>query len=179
MTQPHEILDFWFSERCRKCWFESTQEMDQEIRERFESVWRQARDGELDEWRQSAEGCLALAIILDQFPLNMYRNQPQSFSTEAMARDCAREAIENGFQEQLDESQQLFLFLPFMHSENLADQDTSVELFKQAGMETKWAQHHREIVKRFGRFPHRNAILGRQSTDEELEYMSSDEAFKG
>lgn len=174
-----DILDFWFSEPCRKCWFQSTEEFDREIQQEFESVWLSAKSGELDDWKNTPEGCLALVIILDQFPLNMYRGEAKSFSTEAMARDISRLALERGFDQNMDESQKLFLYLPFMHSESLADQERSVELFQNAGMDTHWAEHHRDIVKRFGRFPHRNASLGRQSSEAELAYLQSDEAFKG
>jgi uncharacterized protein (DUF924 family) len=177
--QIKDVLDFWFSERCRKCWFNSTQAFDREIQVNFESLWKAARDGELDSWKQTHEGALALAILLDQFPLNMYRGRPESFSTEAKAREVSDYALQQGFERQLDESQKLFLFLPFMHSEDLADQDRSVGLFEDAGMEMRWALHHRDIVRRFGRFPHRNAILGRESSAEELAYLDSEEAFKG
>jgi uncharacterized protein (DUF924 family) len=177
--KPHEVLDFWFSERCRKCWFNSTEELDREIRQRFESQWAAARDGELEAWKDSAAGALALVILLDQFPLNMFRGKPESFSTEAMAREVSASAVEQGFDRQLDEAQKLFLYLPYMHSEELADQDISVRLFEGAGMDTRWAEHHRDIVRRFGRFPHRNAILGRDSSEAELAYLDSKEAFKG
>ena len=177
--QAQEVLDFWFSERCQKCWFNSTEELDREIKQRFESLWVAARDGKLDEWKNTAEGALALAIILDQFPLNMFRGKAESFSSEAKARDVSRHAVEMGFDRQMNESQKLFIYLPFMHSEDLTDQDISVGLFERAGMETKWAEHHRDIVRRFGRFPHRNVILGRHSSEDELAYLHSDEAFTG
>lgn len=179
MLQAKDVLDYWFSESCRQCWFNSTEEFDQEIKQRFESVWIAARDGKLDEWMNTEEGSLALVILLDQFPLNMFRGKPESFSTEARARKVSVHAIEMGFDRQMDESQRLFIYLPFMHSEDLEDQDTSVELFQQACMETRWAEHHRDIVRRFGRFPHRNVILGRDSSVAELAYLTSDEAFKG
>jgi len=179
MVQVQDILDFWFSERCRKCWFQSTEELDREIQQKFEVIWAAARDGKLEDWKHSPEGALALTIVLDQFPLNMYRGQPESFSTEAKARDVSQYALAEGFDSHMDESQKLFLYLPFMHSESLEDQDRSVELFKGAGMDAHWAEHHREIVRRFGRFPHRNACLGRQSNEDELAYLQSGDAFKG
>jgi uncharacterized protein (DUF924 family) len=179
LMQAKEVLDFWFSERCRKCWFDSTEAFDQEIQQGFEEIWKAARDGELDSWKQTPEGTLALVIILDQFPLNMYRGRPESFSTEARSREIARYALEQGFDLPMDEAQKLFLYLPFMHSEDLADQNVSVDLFEKSGMETRWALHHRDIVRRFGRFPHRNAILGRESNEAEQAYLDSDDAFKG
>lgn len=179
MVQAQDILEFWFSEQGRRYWFQSTEELDREIQKKFESTWEAARDGKLEDWKHSPEGALALVIVLDQFPLNMYRGQAKSFSTEAKAREISRYALAEGFDSQLDQSYKFFLFLPFMHSESMEDQERSVELFTGAGLETRWAKHHREIVRRFGRFPHRNASLGRQSSEEELAYLQSDEAFKG
>jgi uncharacterized protein (DUF924 family) len=124
---------------------------------------------------------LALVIVLDQFPLNMFRGQRESFATEAAAREAAVQAIAWGFDQSLTDEQKAFLYLPFMHSEDLADQDRAVALYEGAGLENslKWARHHRELIRRFGRFPHRNAILGRPSTPEELAYLGSAGAFKG
>ena len=120
-------------------------------------------------------------IVLDQFPLNMYREQGLSFSTEAAAREVAQRAIERDFDQALDETGKSFLYLPFMHSESLADQDRAVTLYEQAGMSNNvhFANHHRDIVRRFGRFPHRNAALGRECTEEEREWLQSEEAFHG
>lgn len=176
-----DIVDFWFAPQARDFWFRSTDEMDNTIRARFESVWQDARDKRLLAWKESAQGCLALAIILDQFPLNMFRNRPESFSTEAAAREVSRYAIERGFEQGMSNEEKTFLFLPFMHSENLKDQDESVALFEQAGMtdNLRWAYHHREIVRKFGRFPHRNQILGRENSTEEEVYLASKEAFLG
>ena len=176
-----DIVDFWFAEECRKCWFNATSEMDEMIRKRFESIWRDARDNKLRSWMDSAEGCLALVIILDQFPLNMYRGKAESFSTEAASREVARYAIEQGFDQNMSVEEKGFLFLPFMHSENMEDQNESIALFERAGMtdNLKWARHHRDIVQRFGRFPHRNNILGRENSQQEDVYLQSDEAFMG
>jgi len=178
---PREIIDFWFSEEVRKLWFNSTPEFDAQLRERYLALWEQAVRGELDHWRQSAEGCLALAILLDQFPLNMFRGDARCFSSEALSRDVARDAIDAGFDQQLAAEQIAFLYMPFMHSEALADQQLALELFDQEGLEGnhRFAKHHYDIVARFGRFPHRNKILGRNSSDAELEYLNSKEAFTG
>jgi uncharacterized protein (DUF924 family) len=178
---PDSILDFWFSERARTLWFKSTPGFDAEVHRRYADTWQAARVNALGDWEQSASGALALVIVLDQFPLNMYRDRPESFATEAAARDVARRAIARGFDGVLDNSRRLFLYLPFMHSEQPGDQDYSVQLFAQAGMEETltWARQHRDIVRRFGRFPHRNAVLGRASSAAEIAYLESEAAFHG
>lgn len=181
MTGYSDIINFWFSEPMCKHWFSSTPELDRKIKERFESIWEQAAAGKLDDWRASAEGCLALAIVLDQLPLNMFRGEAKSFSTEAQSRSITKHALDRGFERQLSKEQLAFLYMPFMHSESIADQELSVALFTAAGLEenARFAEHHREIIRRFGRFPHRNAILKRESSKEEREYLDSDKAFTG
>jgi uncharacterized protein (DUF924 family) len=176
-----QLLDFWFSERVSKLWFNATPEFDQELRDRFMPIYQLACEGRLDHWTSSANGALALVIIFDQLPLNMFRGKPKSFATESKSRDIAAHAIEKGLDQQLSRKQKAFLYMPFMHSENIADQDRSVELFEKAGLQEnlRFAHHHRDIVKRFGRFPHRNQILGRQSSQAESEYLASKEAFHG
>ncbi len=178
---PQDVLDLWFSERVRPLWFNATPAFDQELRERFESTWQLARSGQLEHWSYAPNGALALVIVLDQLPLNIFRGQPASFSTEAQARDFARQAIALGWDQPLRDEQKGFLYLPFMHSEALVDQQRSVALFEAAGLEhsLRWARHHHDLIRRFGRFPHRNAILGRPSTAEELAYLQSEEAFHG
>jgi uncharacterized protein (DUF924 family) len=178
---PQKIIDFWFADDVRKLWFNSTAEFDRSLRERFEDILKQADQGELDHWMETAAGCLALVIILDQFPLNMFRGNAQSFATEARSREVARVAIANGFDKVLAAEQQAFLYMPFMHSEDLADQQLAVEFFAQPGMESnlRFARHHHAIVETYGRFPHRNAVLGRTSTAAEIEYLNSREAFNG
>lgn len=174
-----DILEFWFCEESRARWFDSTLEYDRLVKDRFEAVWQQARDGGLEDWEETAAGAVALVILLDQLPLNMFRDRPESFSTEDQSREVARRAIGNGFDIELADEFMAFLYLPFMHSESLADQDRSVMLFETARLENnlKWARSHREIVRRFGRFPHRNKILGRESTPEEVEWLNSPEGF--
>jgi uncharacterized protein (DUF924 family) len=181
MTGYREILTFWFSERVKPLWFRSTPEFDTELRERFFDTWQAASAGELDSWRQTPEAALALVIVLDQFPLNMFRGRPESFSSADQALGVAAEAVEKGWDRELEKTQLAFLYLPFMHSENRGDQERSVALFEAAGLESnlRFARHHRDLIRRFGRFPHRNAILGRASTDEELAYLVSKEAFHG
>lgn len=179
MPTPQDILEFWYAPAIAKHWFAATPALDQEIRTRFAALWQQAAAGELDAWAATPEGALALIIVLDQFPLNMYRGQPASFSSEAKAIEVAKRAVAQGFHTGLPEDRKLFMFMPLMHSERLDDQDRSVELYRANGMDPRWAEHHRTIVRRFGRFPHRNAILGRPDTPEERDYLASDEAFKG
>ena len=176
-----EILDFWFSSVVRPRWFNATLEFDRQLEVLFAASYRQAAAGKLQHWEASPAGALALVILLDQVPLNIFRGQAQSFATESRARQVAANAIARGFDLQLNDEQKAFLYLPFMHSENLADQDFSVALYEQAGLKDnlKWAHNHREIVQRFGRFPHRNSILGRENRAEETEYLNSKQAYHG
>lgn len=181
MTTPQTIIDAWYTPPLSEHWFSSTPEIDAAIRQQFESTWQQAVAGQLNDWQTTAEGCLALCIVLDQFPLNMFRGAPKSFSTEQQAVKVSKYAIQQGFDEQISVEKRMFLYLPLMHSEHLDDQALSVQCFEKAGLidNLRFAKHHQGIVQKFGRFPHRNAILGRQSTPEELEYLNSPEAFKG
>ncbi len=180
---PEIILNAWYSKTLKSAWFSATPDIDQVIKAHFETAWLLASQGELDAWRETAEGCLALVIILDQFPLNMYRNQPKSFSTAAKAVEVTLHAIDKGFDKALAETDYgvAFLYMPLMHSESNAHQILSVQLFSAAGLteNKRFAEHHQRIVRRFNRFPHRNAILGRESTFEESEYLQSEESFKG
>lgn len=181
LPDHQQVIDFWFSEPVRPMWFNATPEFDAQLREEYLQTYAAALNGELAHWAETAEGALALVICLDQLPLNMFRGQAESFAGEAPSREVAAAAIAQGFEQQLGNEQKAFLFLPYMHSESLADQDRSVALFEQAGLmeNLRWAKHHRDIVAHFGRFPHRNAILGRESTAEELAWLASDGAFNG
>lgn len=178
---PESIIEYWYSDRIKSQWFNSTKELDQEIKENFEDIWKEAIRGEYNHWNENPKGCLALAIIFDQFPLNMFRGEVKSFSTEGLAIKVAKNAIEKGFDQAIKKEQVSFLYMPLMHSENNEDQNISVSLFEKAGLidNMKFAKHHRDIVLQFGRFPHRNKILNRQSSEAELEYLNSDKAFKG
>jgi uncharacterized protein (DUF924 family) len=169
----NEIIDFWFSDEVKPKWFNATPEFDALLRERFEKIWGLARTGMYDHWAQEPQSALALVIILDQFPLNMFRQDARQYSTEAHARTIARQLIDQGGDQQLSSTQKAFLYLPFMHSEDLKDQDYAVELYQKAGLEDnlRYAHHHRDVVKRFGRFPHRNEALGRKSSEQEIEYL--------
>lgn len=180
-SEVKQIIDFWFSSRVKPLRFNSTAEFDQEIRERYLQLWQRGLMGELDHWKKTKEGCLALVILLDQFPLHMFRDQADAFATEQRSRDVALHAIDAGFDKEMPGPWRAFLYLPFMHSESLVDQDRSVALYESAGLQEnlKWANHHRELIRRFGRFPHRNNILGRESSADELAYLESDKAFTG
>ena len=173
LVTPHETLDLWFSERVRPMWFNSTAEFDREIGERFTATYQAGKRGDLADWERDVDGALALILLCDQFPHHIYRQQAESFMMEAQARAIARRILWRELDRTLAPERQAFAYLPFMHSENSDDQEQSVQLFSQPGLENhlKWALHHRDIVRRFGRFPHRNAILGRQSRADELEFM--------
>ena len=175
------LVDFWFSEETSKYWFNSTKAFDKQLLEQFEDSWQQAKQGELDHWGESAIGSLALVILLDQIPLNIFRGYPDSFSTEAKSIEVARAAVDREFDREMTLKQKSFLYMPFMHSEKLEDQTLALQLFDQPGLEDnfRFSKHHHNIVEQFGRFPHRNAILGRKSSPSEVEYLNSKEAFKG
>ena len=173
------VIKYWFSEKSRQHWFSSTPEIDNEIKQRYEQLWINAASGKLNDWQDSPQGCLALIIILDQFPLNMFRDEAKSFQTEELAVEVALQAIDNGYDAIFNTEELLFLFMPLMHSENLEHQNMQVKFFEKYDFNDEYSKHHRDIVKRFGRFPHRNEILGRMSTMVELDYLLSDNAFKG
>lgn len=178
---PDNIIDFWFAEKTQPLWFNSTPEFDSLLSERFIDTCRDAAAGKFSHWEKSATGSLALIILLDQFPLNIFRGKPESFLTEIEAVRLARQSVELGFDRRLLPGQRAFLYMPLMHSEKMDDQDLSVKCYRDAGLANNlmFAQHHHDIVKRFGRFPHRNAILGRTSTVEELAWLASAAAFHG
>jgi uncharacterized protein (DUF924 family) len=177
-----EILPFWFGPpgergKQQKRWFEKSDAFDREVRERFLPLHEEAAAGRLAHLKASAADCLALIVLLDQFPRNMFRGAPRAFATDPLALEAARHAVERGFDRGLLPVERLFVYLPFEHSEALADQERSCELTKplDAYPETnevyRYAVLHRDIIRRFGRFPHRNAILGRTSTPEEIEFL--------
>jgi uncharacterized protein (DUF924 family) len=165
------VLEFWFrGDAERKEWFSKDPSFDDEIRARFLSLYEQASRGALAAWKDSPRECLALIILLDQFPRNMFRGSARAFATDALALDAARHAVASGYDRALSNTKRTFIYLPFEHSENLADQERALELFV-GHPNSEWAQRHYEIIKRFGRFPHRNAILGRENTAAEIEFL--------
>lgn len=172
------ILSFWFADGpavSREVWFKANPSFDKEISRRFRRTYERAAAGELDGLAENAEGSLALVLLLDQFPRNLFRGTAGAFASDGPARAVARHALKRGFDRPLPPAQRLFLYLPFEHSEDLADQEQSVALFAALG-DAEWldyAKRHRDIVARFGRFPHRNAALGRPSTPEEVAFLQT------
>jgi uncharacterized protein (DUF924 family) len=183
------IVDYWFSEPpgapCTQKWFSGGSKVDTEIRNQFSSFVTQARASQLDSWKEKPTSTLALIILLDQFPRNIFRGTADSFASDSMALEVTTEAIEKGFDTQVPELQQSFFYLPLMHSENLEVQEKNMVLLeryrdrcdseseegKMVVRSWEFAESHRDIIRRFGRFPSRNEILGRKSTDEEIEFL--------
>ena len=176
-----QVLNFWFTKPINEHWFNSTPEIDQQITDNYEEMWVQAKAGKFDSWQNSAEGCLALCIVLDQLPLNMFRGEAKSFSTEQQAVGIAKYAIKTGLDNKIKSDRIAFLYMPLMHSENMDDQNLAVNCFDKVKLEgnLRFAKHHRKIVEQFGRFPHRNEALGRVSSPAEVEYLNSESAFTG
>lgn len=173
MPPVAEVIAFW-RDAGPKRWFSSDSEFDAEFRERFLDLHLAAARGEHDDRIADPDGALALALLLDQFPRNAFRDTPHMYGTDPLARELMRRAVDTGVSAQVDASLRVFLHLPFTHSEDLADQDLAVELSDPLGGEfAKFAHHHRDIVRRFGRFPHRNKLLGRESTPEEIEFLEA------
>ena len=175
-AEPVEALDvvaFW-EDAGPRLWFAKDDAFDRRFRERFLVLHEQAARGELDYWIATPEGALALLILLDQFPRNSFRGMPRMYATDAAARALASAAIAAGHDRAVAADLQKFFYLPFGHSEDLGDQQRGVELCQRlGGRDLEMAEHHRDIVRRFGRFPHRNAILGRPATQEEVQYLAS------
>ena len=173
------VLAFW-REAGAKRWFSKDDAFDADISRRFLPTYEAAARGELAAWEETAEGALALSIVLDQFPRNMFRNDARAYAADALARAVAERALARGFDQGFPAAERTFFYLPFEHSEALADQERSVALFKAAGDADllKWADLHAEIIRHFGRFPHRNALLGRTSTAEEQAFLA-DDGFAG
>ncbi len=169
-----EVLAFWFSERVEPLWFSSDRMLDAELRERFGALVAAAGEGALDDWLETPEGALALVILLDQFPRNIYRGTAAAFAADAKARVVADRALALGHDHQVEPARRMFFYLPFEHSEQLADQERSLALFTALGDPEllDYAVRHHEIIVRFGRFPHRNAVLGRPSTAQEQAFLT-------
>ncbi|MGK7932856.1 MAG: DUF924 family protein [Microcystaceae cyanobacterium] len=183
--KPSDILDFWFTPthsdgfgKPQDYWFKKDPQFDQKVRSHFLSVYQTAADHQLDYWQETPESCLALIILLDQFPRNMFRDQAKAFATDFKALALAKIAITQSFDQQLLPVQRWFIYLPFEHSENLADQQTAVDLFltlknyPDSQSTIEYADRHYQVIKTFGRFPHRNKILGRKNTPEEDIFLS-------
>jgi uncharacterized protein (DUF924 family) len=171
---PDEVLTFWRSAGAEN-WFNKHDAFDGEIKARFGAHWNAAARGQLAGWEETPEGALALVIVLDQFPRNMFRGLARSYEADPLARAVADRAIIRGFDRSIHGPERRFLYMPFMHSEQLADQEHSVALARAYGDDDfiRHAQQHADIIRRFGRFPHRNVIVGRATTVEEQAFLDA------
>lgn len=170
-----EIITFWFSEPVKRLWFDTNPAFERLLRVNYLHLYQAARKHALDHWGEISEGSLALTIILDQFPLHMFRHEAESFESQESARSVARSAISMGHDKDLKRSLRGFIYTPFMHSESMEDQLYAIKLFEDSDLteHLEYAQQNHNVIKRFGRFPQRNRALGRISTPEEKEYLKS------
>ncbi|WP_417771590.1 DUF924 family protein [Stappia sp.] len=170
---PFDVLDFWWTAGPQK-WFARSDAFDAEIRERFEAASVAAGRGDLDDWATTPHGALALIILLDQFPRNLYRNDARAFASDQRALKTAERALEQGFDKAFPTQARTFFYLPFEHAEDIAAQERSVDLFRRlANQETYfYALLHLDVIRRFGRFPHRNPVLGRETSPAEAAYLA-------
>ena len=170
---PQTVLQFWFEELTAQDWFSGSKQLDSTITQRFGELLKHAEKSELFEWRATPHGRLAEIIVLDQFSRNVYRNTPQAFAQDPMALALAQEAIMLEMDQQLTTIEKSFLYMPFMHSESNIIHEKALELFSDPGLENNYdfELKHKVIIDRFGRYPHRNDILGRVSTQEEIEFL--------
>ena len=176
MYGPEEVLSFWLDEVGPSGWYNSSDALDAEIKKRFETTWQVAYDGRFSLWLTYPSGALAYIILTDQFPRNMFRTDPLAFSTDRAALTAAKSAISKGWDMRIDEPARQFFYLPLMHSENLCDQDRCVRLMKErmptyGDNNMLHARAHREVIRLFGRFPYRNAVLSRKTTAVESDYV--------
>ncbi len=171
-----DVLEFWFVETQPQQWFQVNEDFDQQVIDRFSEPYTMATRGEFDEWQKDADGALALIILLDQMPRNMFRGTPKAFETDKKALVVSKYAISKGLDQVLNAQKRRFLYLPFEHSENMSDQKRSVELFEKIKDDDPlgydYAVRHYKVIEKYGRFPHRNKILGRENTPEEEVYLS-------
>jgi uncharacterized protein (DUF924 family) len=180
MKEIEDVLEFWFGAPgagARDAWFRKDRAFDEQIRLRFGALHARAAAGELDDWRATPRGCVALVLLLDQFSRNLHRDSPQAFACDGSALAVAEHAIAAGFASALTPLQRMFVYMPYQHSEAIERQRRSLELFgalreeKETAYCYDYAVRHFEVIAQFGRFPHRNATLGRTSTPQELEYL--------
>jgi uncharacterized protein (DUF924 family) len=180
IAQPaQDLLNFWFSEENRPNWFAKSVAFDEELRRRFDRDVDAARLGAFDDWVEHPRSCLALILLLDQLPRNLFRDSPQAFASDDKAVAVTHDALARGYEKQLQDAEVAFLLMPLMHSESLHDQELSVQLFSQYGApeNADYARQHYEIIKLFGRFPHRNAVLARPNRPEETEFLKGFAGF--
>ena len=173
MMNASEVIQFWFVEHGPEDWFKKSDTFDEKIRERFLSTYRSALLGELHAWRQSADGRLAEILVLDQFSRNIFRGSAQAFAGDPLALCLAQWAVDVGADQQLDKSRRPFLYMPYMHSESAKVHDVALALFEPFPKNFEFEKKHKVIIDRFGRYPHRNDILGRQSTPEEVAFLQT------
>eukprot|EP01017_Pseudomicrothorax_dubius_P018256 TRINITY_DN2026_c0_g1_i4.p1 TRINITY_DN2026_c0_g1~~TRINITY_DN2026_c0_g1_i4.p1 ORF type:complete len:241 (-),score=47.35 TRINITY_DN2026_c0_g1_i4:11-685(-) len=166
------IFKFWFSPERSKYWFKSTPENDKIVGENLKELFEQAVEGKLDYLKEDPKGALALVLLLDQVPRNIFRNDAKSYETDHLALEITKNALEKGWDKELGEDERLFLLLPLMHSEKLEDQELNVKLTAK-DKNADFAAYHRDLIVQFGRFPGRNEALGRISSPEELEYLKN------
>ena len=176
MTSPEEVLEFWLDELGPSKWYKASDELDTTIRDRFENAWQNALEGTYGLWLTYPSGTLAYILLMDQFPRNMFRDDPRSFEADQYALAASKLAIQNGWDTRIDEPARQFFYLPLMHSENLCDQERCIRLLiermPEAGAENLFhARAHREVIRQFGRFPYRNSVLSRASTGSEQTYL--------
>ena len=178
-TWVDDVLAFWFEELGPELWFKGSDELDTQTKSRFQNLFETLSTNPPAEVYSDPRAAVAAILVLDQFPRNMFRGTPRAFATDDLAMRIARQAIEAKLDDKLSPEERLFLYMPFQHSEISADQGHSVMLFGALGMEQPlaFAIDHRDIIQRFGRFPHRNAVLGRKSTDAELAFMQEHAGF--
>jgi len=172
----NDVLEFWFNTLERSDWFKKSDELDARIKALFETTHQQIMVGETAHWREMPEGRLAEIIVLDQFSRNMFRGLPESFGSDNLALALAQEAIRCGADHGLDESKRTFMYMPFMHSESKLIHEQAMDLFKDLPA-LEYEIRHKVIIDQFDRYPHRNAVLGRQSTEEEIEWMQKNRGF--
>lgn len=179
MYRYQDVLNFWFEEIDKELWFKKSEEFDLEIKNRFFDIHQKAVSGELYYWRENIYGRLAEIIVIDQFSRNMFRNDPRSFSYDSIALVLAQEALKSDDFTKLTIVEKSFLYLPFMHSESKEIHKEAVKLYSEKGLEYNYdfELRHKEIIDKFGRYPHRNEILGRKSTPEELEFLKEHKGF--
>ncbi len=170
-----DILNFWFVETQPSLWFQTNPDFDQSIRSRFLEEYQRAFSGKYDEWKSSPDGCLALCLLLDQFPRNMFRGERAAYASDAKAILIAKHCISKGFDQIFQPIKRRFIYLPFEHSETLSDQKRAMDLFETIREDDpvgyEYSLRHFKVIDRFGRFPHRNKILGRDNTPEEEEFL--------
>jgi uncharacterized protein (DUF924 family) len=174
-TTPGDVLRFWFSAETKPKWFNGGAEFDAEVRTVLGPTLEAAARGDLAAWEGDRDGALALVLLLDQVPRNIFRGTPRAFAHDAEARRVARIVLERGWDLEVPIDRRAFLYLPFEHSEDLADQELSVRLFRERTEDpeyVKYAEAHLDVIRRYGRFPHRNAALGRESTEAEKAYLA-------